>query len=45
MEMDFYCRRVYAARPTCESYMINLAMKLWWLSPTFPGWLRSNENG
>ncbi len=38
MTMDFYCRYVYARDPTDENYMLILAAKLWWLTPTFPGW-------
>lgn len=38
MVMDFYCRYVYAARPTCEGYMIRLASNLWSVERTFPGW-------
>ena len=38
--MDFYCRDVWlhGGDLTCECFVLNLASKLWWLWPTFPGW-------
>jgi hypothetical protein len=36
--MDFYCRHVWVKEPTDECYMLNLASRLWFLEPTFPGW-------
>src|SRR6266853_2051482 len=37
--LDFYCRYVYVRCDlTCEHFVLNLASRLWWVWPTFPGW-------